>query len=260
MSELRSYGIKSLKMGDIPDDGTMGTVLAALGLTYQDSASLKEADPAVTDIFSEEEDFAVESFQQIGQYLLAFSIMDYTPDTLAVVKGGAVVVDNGTPKWQAPNAVVNIEKCVQIITKKNLLIEIPRLQVRAVINMAMKKKGVDLIDIKAPVLLPNNPAVTPVSVCLYQPPVVNAGVDQALAAAATIANLLGTASAFRGTLTYLWTVKSKPVGAADPVMAAPAALANALTVLTTVGVYVFTLTATDSNGFSSSDDVQITTS
>lgn len=258
--ELRSFGIKSLLVGDIPDDGSMGTVLAALGLTYQDSASLKEADPAVTDVFSEEEDFAVESFQQIGQYMLAFSIMDFTPATLAIIKGGTVTMDTGTPKWNAPAAVVNIEKCVQVITKRNLLIEIPRLQMRAVINQALKKKGVDLIDIKAPILLPNLPGLAPVSYCAYQNPVVNAGVDIVPAAAATVANLVGTAAAFRGTLTHQWTVKSKPLGAANPVMATPQALANAVSGLTTHGAYVFTLTSTDSNGFSASDDVTVTTS
>jgi hypothetical protein len=258
--ELRSFGLKSIKVGSIPDDGSMGTVLAPLGLTYQDSASLKEADPAVTDIFSEEEDFAVESFQDIGQVLLAFSIMDYTPEVLQILKGGTVVVVGGKSQWQSPAAVVNIEKSVQIITKRDLLIEIPRTQMRAVINASLKKKGISLIDVKAPVLLPNYPGLSPLAICQYQPPVVNAGVDQVPAAAVIIANLVGTAAAFRGTLTYLWTVKSVPVGAAVPVMATPAALANAVTVLTTHGVYVFTLTATDSNGYTSSDDVQVTTS
>ena len=159
--------------------------------------------------------------------------------------------------WNSPNAVAYIEKCVQIITKKNLLIEIPRLQVRATINAAMKKKGIDLIDIKAPILLPNNAAVAPISISPYAAPAVNAGVDIVPAAAATVANLVGTATAFRGTLTYLWTVKTKPVGS-NPVMATPAALANAISAMTVVGVYVFTLTATDSNGFSASDDVQVT--
>lgn len=258
--ELRSFGLKSISVGDIPLDGSMGTVLAPLGLTYQDSASLKEADPAVTDIFSEEEDWAVESFQDIGQVLLAFSIMDYTPAVLALIKGGTVSIDNGTPKWNAPQAITYIEKSVQIITKRDLLIEIPRTQMRAVINSSLKKKGISLIDIKAPIMLPAFPGLSPMTICQYQPPVVDAGVDIAPAPAATVANLVGTATAFRGTLTYLWTVKSVPVGAAAPVMATPNALANALTVLTTIGVYVFTLTATDSNGYSSSDDVQVTTS
>ena len=94
--ETRSYGLKSLMIGDIPDDGTMGTVLAALGLTYLDSASLKEADPAVTDIFSEEEDFAVESFQQIGQFMLAFSIMDlYLQRPYWLLKVGTVTTVDG---------------------------------------------------------------------------------------------------------------------------------------------------------------------
>jgi hypothetical protein len=258
MSEIRSYGIKSLMVGDIPDDATMGTVLAALGLTYQDSASLKEADPAVTDIFSEEEDFAVESFQQTGQYLLSWSIMDYTPATLLVIKGGAVTTVNGNDTWSAPNAAPNIEKCIQIITKKNLLIEIPRVQLRAVINMAMKKKGIDLLDIKAPIMQPNNVAVEAISISPYAVPTVSAGPPQNVEVATHIATLTGTATPFRGTATYLWTVKSQPVASAAVIMATPTALVNDVTVLTTVGEYIFTLTVTDSNGFVNSADVTIT--
>jgi len=260
MGELRSFGVKSIKVGDIPDDGSMGTVLAPVGLTYQDSASLKEADPAVTDVFSEEEDFAVESFQQIGQMLLAWSIMDYTPATLQVIKPGVLLPegDFGIDSWNAAVTAVNTEKCVQIITKRDVLIECPRLQLRAVINLAMKKKGIDLVDIKAPVMLPAYSGLSSMKIVPYQKPLVDAGAPQNVAVATHIATLTGTATPFRGTATYQWTLKSKPVGAATPVMATPTALENNVTVLTTVGDYVFTLTVTDSNGFVNSDDTTVT--
>jgi len=257
MSELRSFGVKSIKLGDIPDDGSMSITLAALGLTYQDSASLKEAEGTVTDVFAEEVDFPVESFQDLGQTMLAFSIMDLTAAGLLKLKGGTLVEGS----WGSPRAIVDIEQSAQIITRRNVLIEIPRGKVRAVLNFDLKKKQVALVDIKMPALLPNMDGLAPVSITPYDPPTVNAGVDQALAPAATVANLVGTATAFRGDIvSQVWTVKSKPAGAADPVMATPDALANALSVLTTVGDYIFTLTVTDSNGFSNSDDVKITTS
>lgn len=254
MSEIRTFGTKSIMLGDIPDDGTMSTMLVPAGLTYQDSASIKEAEGAVTDVYAEEDDFPVESFQDLGQILIAWSIMDLSGAALDLLKGGAVVGGG----WEMSRVVVDVEKAIQIITKRDLIMEAPRAKIRAVINIGLGKKQVGLVDIKAPVLLPNNPVVAPFSIKKYTAPVVDAGDDQSVAVGVHIATLTGTATPFRGTATYQWTLKSKPDGAAAPAMATPTALVNNVTVLTTVGDYVFTLTATDSNGYSASDDVTIT--
>lgn len=253
MSELRSFGLKSTKMGDIPDDGTMSVTLAAIALTYKGSATLKEADPTITDIYVEEEDFPVESFDQMGNTVLAFSILDLTPETLQKLKGGTLVGGS----WNAPRAVVDIEQSLQVITKRNVLIEIPRAKVRAVLNFQLGQTLVSLVDIKATCLLPQNEAVGPIAIGPYPVATVSAGADQP-GVVLNHANLVGTAVANRGDiLSQLWTLKSKPVGAANPGITTPAALATAITALSD-GVYVFTLTAIDTNGVSSSDDVAVT--
>lgn len=254
MGELRSFSVKSLKLGDIPDDGSMSTMLSQACQTYKDSASLKEADGTVTEVYVEEEDFAVDEFQEMGQILLAFSIIDFTPETIQIFKGGTILSGG----WNMSNVVVAIEKSVQIITKRNVLIEIPRAKIRAVINMELTKSKVAMIDIKAPVLLPAFTGLSALAITPYGLPVVDAGVDQSVAVATHVADLVGTAVPFRGTATYQWTVKSQPVASAAVVMATPLALANAVSVLTTIGAYVFTLTATDSNGISGSDDITVT--
>ncbi|MDO3641975.1 hypothetical protein [Mucilaginibacter sp. L3T2-6] len=254
MSEKRTFGIKSVKLGDIPDDGTMSTVLAQLALTYKDSASIKEADPTTTDFWAEEEDFPIESINEQGDIMIAWSITDLTDETLETLKAGTVVGGG----WEMSRVIVNIEKALQIISKRDILFEVPRAKITAVINIDLGKAKIGLVDIKAKVLLPKNPVVSPLGIKTYTAPVVDAGDAQSVAVAVHIATLTGTATPFRGTATYQWTVKSKPNGADAPVMATPAALVNNVTGLTTVGDYVFTLTATDSNGYSASDDVTIT--
>lgn len=256
MSETRSFGLRKLLIGTIPNDFAMATMLAAMPLSLKQTASLKEADQNVTEIYAEEVDYPIESLSEPGQTILATSIADFTPVILAMLKGGIVTGVAPDDKWNAPQGAVDIEKAFAIITKKNLLIELPRVKVNAVINMALQKQGIDQVDLKCPILLPQG-GLPPIMISKYADPVPEAGAPQSIAVAVHIANLVGTATG-KGPLTYLWTVKSKPAAAADPVMATPAALANAVTVLTTVGVYVFTLTATDAYGIAASDDVAIT--
>lgn len=254
MGEIRSFGIKLMMIGDIPDDGTMATMLTKLPLTVGGTASLKEGEPSFTDIYAEEEFYAVESLPgDPADTILAFSIMDYTPETLQLLKGGIINQDGG---WGASRDFSMIEKAFQIITKKDLLIEIPRARVSAIINALLSKKGIDQVDVKAMLLLPDNVDVQPINIVKYQLPVVNAGADQGAVAAAN-ANLAGTASPFRGTATYKWTCKTKPNNAAAPGITSDTDLNTAVTGLET-GVYVFTLTVTDSNGYVNSDDVQLT--
>lgn len=240
-------------MGDIPDDGTMSLTLSTIALTYKGSATLKEADPTITDIYVEEEDFPVESFDQMGNTILAFSILDLTPETLQRLKGGTLV--GGA--WNSPRAVVDIEQSLQVLTKRDILIEIPRAKIRAVLNFALGRTDVSLVDIKATALLPQSEDVGPIAIGPYPLPTVNAGADQPDVVLATC-NLVGTAVANRGDIvTTLWTVKSKPVGA-NPGITTPAVLATGITAMTISGVYVFTLTATDSNGYVNSDDITVT--
>lgn len=87
------------------------------------------------------------------------------------------------------------------------------------------------------------------------PPTVSAGTDQT-AISTTTATLTGTASAAgsKTIVSQLWTKKSGPSGVA---ITTPSALSTGLTGLVT-GTYVFTLTATDSNGNTASDDVSVT--
>ncbi|MEO7212657.1 hypothetical protein [Mucilaginibacter sp.] len=250
-----AYSLKSLKDGEIPDEGTMSIMLVQRGTTYKGTASLKEADPTVFDVESEEYPGQPdESFTIDGVITLVFSTYDYDAAQLVAYKGGEIAADGA---WEKPLQNPEIERSFQTIAKDGTLVEIPRGKLRSKINYEMKQDGVGLLENTVTVLKPTGAGVKALRISKYVAPVVNAGADQPGVVLANAA-LLGTAVAYRGTIvSKLWTCTSKPVGAADPGITTPAALATNITGLVD-GVYVFQLAATDSNDFTGTDKVTVT--
>ncbi len=96
-----------------------------------------------------------------------------------------------------------------------------------------------------------NAATTPAN----QPPVANAGSDQTIQLPVSTVSLTGTGTDADGTIaSYAWTILSGPAGGS---IASPSAANTNITGLTQ-GVYVFTLTVTDNQGATATDNVQIT--
>lgn len=158
MSEIRSIGLTSIKIGDIEADGGMGTSLAILGVTYQDTAELIRDDADVTEIYSEENDEPEEVLETKGPARVRWSILNVDPEEVAKVLGGT---GNGSI-YESPVAKDPIEKSVEIITKTGLKIEIPRAKIYAKENFQFRKKGVLLIDIEARILTPEKADTAPI--------------------------------------------------------------------------------------------------
>lgn len=84
-------GLVSVEMGAIAGDGGMGTVLEAIGNTFQGTATLTTEDPQTTDFFIEEQDDPIESVvTQKGVTSLALSCVDVKASTLQKFFGGSV--------------------------------------------------------------------------------------------------------------------------------------------------------------------------
>lgn len=159
MSEVRSIGLKHIKIGDIAGDGGMGTGLTILGVTYQDTAELTQGDPELTEIFSEENDDPEEVIETKASKSVKWSIMNFDPAQMVRVLGGTSL--NGS--WNAPTVMDPIEMSIEILSKNDFKIEIPRAKIVAKLNMQFRKKGVTLIDIEAKILTPtkaNTPPIT----------------------------------------------------------------------------------------------------
>jgi hypothetical protein len=165
MAEIRSIGLVSIKIGDIENDGGMGQTLAALGVTYQDTAELVQDTPEITNIFSEENDDPEEVIESKSPTRVKWSIMNFDPDELAKVLGGT----SGANGWEAPVAKDPIEQSIEILTKTDVLIQIPRAKITAKLNMQFRKKGVTLVDIEAVVLVPTKANTPPMIIGTYEP-------------------------------------------------------------------------------------------
>lgn len=154
MAELRSIGLTSIEIGDVAVDGGMGTTMAPLGVTYQDTAELVRDDPEVTEIYSEENDEPEEVLETKGPAKLRWSLMNVTPEEAVKVLGGTVTGTGDTAEYEAPAVKAAIEKSIKITTKSNLVISIPRAKIYAKENFQFRKKGVLLIDVEARILQP----------------------------------------------------------------------------------------------------------
>lgn len=154
MAEKRTFGIKSIKMGDVDAGGGMGTTLTVLGdgNTLEGTASFTKEEDEENEFFAEEYDDPIETIQKKGRATLEFCIVDFTPNTLVRVLGGKV---NGTSgNWEAPDVAPEIEQSVEVITKKDVLIQIVRGKVKGSIDSPLSKDDLGKVRVKVTALTP----------------------------------------------------------------------------------------------------------
>jgi hypothetical protein len=158
---MYTIGLSSIEVGDVATDGGMGTTLAALGLTYQDTCKFQQEDPEENDFYAEEYDDPVFSQIKSGKTTFAFSIMNPELATLKALLGGTIVPEDGdNPEtWEAPDNMPIIEKSVKITPQQGLAFEIPRLKIAAKINGEFSKKGLLLIEVAGTALVPTKTGI-----------------------------------------------------------------------------------------------------
>jgi hypothetical protein len=141
---IKSFGVRSIKLGDIPTDGAeaggMATVLAAWGNTYKDSATYDPAEDTVFDIMVEEFDEPDDDITTRGKAVLTFDLIDYDPQVLKKAFGGTVSADGLS--WEEPLEVEKIEQSVLAEQTTGLLLGWPRMRIRAKVIPALKKGDV----------------------------------------------------------------------------------------------------------------------
>ncbi len=155
MSEKRTFGLKSIKVGDVAVDGGMGTTLAVLGVTDEGSATFTKGEDTSKEFFCEESDDPIETVTKKGITTLEWGIVDVSPATLVKVFGGTVdVTVPAVPVWEPPSSAAVIEKSIEVITKTDVKIEIVRAKISASMDLKLGKEAIGSVKIKATVLTP----------------------------------------------------------------------------------------------------------
>lgn len=157
---LVTLGLSKIEIGDIGTDGAMGTTLAQLGYTYQDTCKMTQDDPETTEHYAEEADDPIVSVSRGGKTNFAFSVMDADLSVLKTLLGGEVTGTDAAQKWEAPDKLPIIEKSVRITPEQGLKFEVPRMKLAAKINAEFSKKGLLLIDVAGTVLQPTKAGIS----------------------------------------------------------------------------------------------------
>lgn len=152
MSEKRSFGLKSVKMGPPEADGGMCLTPTLLGdgATLEGTASFTKEEDTEKPIYSEESDDPIEIIQKKGLSVLEFAIADLTAATMVRVLGGT----DTAGKWEAPDVAPDIEQSFEVTTQRDVVIKIPRAKVKARVEWPLTKEDLGRIVIKATVLKP----------------------------------------------------------------------------------------------------------
>lgn len=164
MPEIRSYGLEYIKVGAIEEDGGLSTALAALGVTYENTAELVQDDPDITEIKSEENIEPEEIFEVEGTKRINWSIMNYDPDELVKILGGTATGVAPNKTWESPVSKSPIELSVEFKTKTGHIVQVPRAKITAKLNWQMRKNGMALVEVSARIMTPTKADTAPISV------------------------------------------------------------------------------------------------
>ena len=120
-----SVGLRVAQFGDVNPAGGMPTVLKQLARTFKGSASFTTEADTVTNFYCEEEPTVpVETVaSETGLKQIKLNFIEWDNDTLVEVFG--------VEKFKAPREVVEIEKAIRVVTRYNVVIDIPRAKILA---------------------------------------------------------------------------------------------------------------------------------
>lgn len=163
MANVITLGLAKIELGDPAADGGMGTVLATLGYTYEDTCKMATDDPEITEFYAEEVDDPVVIKSKKGKTTLNFSIMNPGIDTLVSVLGGTKSGEAPNEVWNAPAQIPTINQSVKVTPDEGLAISIPNGYLTGKINGDFSRKGLFMIDVSIQVLTPTKAATAPIT-------------------------------------------------------------------------------------------------
>jgi hypothetical protein len=161
MADVYTLGLAKIEIGDIANDGGMGTSLDVLGQTLQGTCNISQDDPETTEFFAEELDDPVVSISKRGKTTLTFSIMNPDVQVLQKALGGTVSGSGDAAKWSSPTQIPIIEKSVKVTPQQGLIFEFPRVKIVAKINGAFSRDNIFVIEVTGTALQPTKSGTAP---------------------------------------------------------------------------------------------------
>lgn len=163
MVKVFTLGLSKIEFGAVAADGDMGSSLAQLGYTNQDSATLTMEVPTATEFFAEEVDDPVLVSKKAGAIAFAFDLMNPSPEVLSQLMGGtAGKSSSGLPdndQWEAPDSVSDIEQSLKITPKQGYEFSVPRASISANLTGNFAASSIMLLHVEAKVLTPTKSGV-----------------------------------------------------------------------------------------------------
>lgn len=154
-SSVYTYGLTKVEFADILSDGGIGTAWTQYGLTAEDSFSMTEEDPTITDKSVEESDTPVVTITKEGKTTVKFNIADADIETLYNLKGGTITGTSPSRTWAKAATLPIIEKSIKITPKEGFsAIRIPRASISAKLNSTLSKKDLMVVEVTCTMLVP----------------------------------------------------------------------------------------------------------
>ena len=164
VKKTRSIGLRLGLFGDVNPDGGMPKELKQLARTMKGTASFTTEAGQTQDFYSEENpevpEETVDTEPGLKQAKLNF--MEWDNDTLVAVFGGTVKKEDVTvggktyqvDKFVPPRSTVVVEKAVRLISRYDVVIDIPRARVRARFVWNLTNTDIAQIEVTATCLTP----------------------------------------------------------------------------------------------------------
>ena len=148
-------GINKIEIGAKGVADAMGTTLAALGFTTEDSFKVNQSDAETTDFFVEETDLPIFTTTKAGEFTFTFTVANPDADTLVKVFGGSTTGTGATAVYTAPLVVPVIEQSVKVTPKIGMGFNVPRALITAKFTDSMGRNALLGVEVTVKVLAPS---------------------------------------------------------------------------------------------------------
>lgn len=163
MAGLINIGVAKIEIGDVGADGAMGTSLAALGYTTENTIKFNDDGGKEVDFNVEELDIPLYSETQAGTKTFTFQVANPDEDTLVNVFGGTKTGTGAATTWDAPLQAPTIVKSLKFTPKKGIGFNFPKTKVSAKWTNDIGKDKLLGIEVSFKVLQPDKAGLAPYS-------------------------------------------------------------------------------------------------